>query len=83
MIMHRCGSCAAFSRGHAGGSSGFPKAEIGQSSNEPLPGIWFGGLDIRLARLPLRNLPVEPGGFVAESSAWAGDRLLEVAAVVS
>lgn len=44
---------------------------------------WGVSADLRLAKLPLRSLPVDPELFLSESSAWVGRRIAEAAKRIS
>lgn len=44
---------------------------------------WSVSADLRLAKLPLRSLPIDPELFLSESSAWVSRRIAEAAALIS
>ncbi len=48
-----------------------------------LPADWSVGADLRLAKLPLRSLPVSADFFLSESSAWVSRRIAEAAELIS
>lgn len=48
-----------------------------------LPAEWSVAADLRLAKLPLRSLAVDPELFVSESSAWVSGRIVEAAELIS
>lgn len=51
--------------------------------NLQLPEEWSVSADMRLAKLPLRNLSVDPEVFLFEASAWASSRISEAAKLIS
>lgn len=52
-------------------------------SGMEMPDNWLAKPDIRVSFLPLRSLPAEPNSFVAEASAWVGERFREASAFVA